>query len=326
MMRTKFLSWLWIVILLLGMVGCSKNNTTASEIIRASGFIEGREYTLTSSLGGRVVEVLVEQGDRVEAGELLVALDATQLEDARDQTQAGVNAAQEGLAASQEKPTTREVAEAEAALKNAEGELDAAKASRDLLISSYSPLDPPAIELHAAESAIDVAEAGVELAKAQLAQVEAGPLEAEQKILEAQLNEAKANLRLIELQINELNLTAPIDGMVTQVLHTEGEVVSAGSPVLYLLDPDYLYLRLFIPVTQVAKVHIGDMFEITTDAYPDETFSGSVVHIADEAQFTPATVLTQEERVKLVFAVKLLVQDPSGKLKPGMPVDAASLP
>jgi HlyD family secretion protein len=92
------------------------------------------------------------------------------------------------------------------------------------------------------------------------------------------------------------------------------------------LDPDDLYLRLFIPVTQVAKVHLGDMFEITTDAYPDETFSGSVVHIADEAQFTPATVLTQEERVKLVFAVKLLVQDPSGKLKPGMPVDAASLP
>jgi HlyD family secretion protein len=326
MIRTKFLSCLWMVVWLLGMAGCSNDTATASEGIRASGFIEGRQYTITSSLGGRVVEVMAAQGDRVEAGELLVVLDETQLEDARDQAQAGVDAAQAGLAASQEKPTAREVAEAEAALKRAEGELDSAKASRGLLISNYSPMDPPATELHAAESAIDVAEAGVELAKAQLAQVKAGPLEVDQKILEARLSEAEANLRLVELQLNELNLIAPIDGVVTQVLNTEGEVVSAGSPVLYVLDPSYLTLRLFIPVTQVAKVHIGDTFEITADSYPDETFTGSVIHIADKAQFTPATVLTQEERVKLVFAVKLLIQDASGKLKPGMPVDAALLP
>jgi HlyD family secretion protein len=94
---------------------------------------------------------------------------------------------------------------------------------------------------------------------------------------------------------------------------------------LYLTDPEHLTLRLFIPVAQVAKIDIGDKFEISADAYPNEVFSGSVLRIADEAQFTPATVLTQEERVKLVFAVELLLEDPSGKLKSGMPVDAVLL-
>jgi HlyD family secretion protein len=325
MMRTKILSYLWMIILIFGITGCAESTAKDSEGIRASGFVEGQVYTIASSLGGKVVEVTVKPGDQVEAGDLLARLDETQFERIRDQAQAGVNAAQAALAAFQEKPAERDVAEAKAAVRSAEAELAAAKAERDLLLSSYEPLEPPDIELNAAESSINVAEAGVALAEAQLAQVEAGPLDAERDILIAKLNEAQANLLWIERQLEELKLIAPIDGVVLQVMNREGEVVSPGSPVLYLTDPEHLTLRLFIPVAQVAKIDIGDKFEISADAYPNEVFSGSVLRIADEAQFTPATVLTQEERVKLVFAVELLLEDPSGKLKSGMPVDAVLL-
>ncbi len=322
----KPLIYLWMVILSLGVVGCTGNDGVDSDAIRASGFIEGRVYKIASTQGGKVLETLVDQGDQVEIGELLITLDPTNLERVRDQAQAGVDAAQAELSLLQEKPTTRDVAEATAAVDKAEAALESARAERNLLLSSYEPMEPPDMELNAAESAIEASKAGVVLAEAQLAQVKAGPLDEEQMILNAQLREAQANLSLIERQLEDLKLSAPIDGVVVQVMNRKGEVVSPGSPVLYIMDPNHLTLNLYIPVDQIAMIEIGDQFEITADAYPDEVFSGSVVHIADEAQFTPATVLTQEERVKLVFAVEILIIDPSGKLKPGMPVDAARLP
>ena len=325
-MRSRLLTTIWIIILILGMAGCAEDPTLDSDTIRASGFVEGRVYKIASGQGGQVVEVMVEQGEEVGAGELLVTLDPTLLEFARDQAQAGVDAAEAALSALQEKPTARDLAIATSAVSNAEAELDAARAARDLLLSGYEPLDPPEIELNAAESAIKVAEAGVGLAEAQLTQVKAGPLEGEQKVLEGLLAEAQANLLLLDHQLDDLHLTASKDGVILRIMSREGEVVSPGIPIIYLMDPDYLTLTLYVPVVKVAKINIGDVFEVTADSYPDDVFYGSVVHIADEAQFTPATVLTQEERVKLVFAIEILLEDPSGKLKPGMPVDAVSQP
>jgi len=323
MMRSKLILTLWIVILVSGITGCAGGDASASEGIQASGFLEGKVYTIASSQGGQVTEVFIQQGDHVEIGDLLITLDATLLESARDQAQAGVDAAQAALAALNEKPTSREVSGAEAALRSAEAELDAARAARDLLISRYEPADPPRADLNAAHSKIDVAEAGVKLAEAQLAVVNAGPLDGEREILEAQLKEAQANLHFVERQMEDMRLVAFVEGVVLQVMKQGGEFASQGTPVLYLMVPDHLILRIYVPVSKVAKIEIGDQFDVTADAYPDEIFYGSVVQIADQAQFTPATVLTQEERVKLVFAIELLVDDSSGKLKPGMPVDAS---
>jgi HlyD family secretion protein len=322
MMRLKFLFCLWIVILVWGLTGCAGDDATVSEGIQASGFIEGKVYTIASSQGGQIAEVLVQQGDQVEVGDLLIRLDATLLQNARVQAQAGVDAAQATLDAVDEKPTSRDIVEAEAGFRKAEAELDAANAARGLLVSQYEPADPPKADLNAAQSKIDVAEAGMELAQAQLAQVRAGPLDGEREILEAKLKEAQANLRFAERQLEDMQLIATAGGVVLQIMKQEGEFASQGAPVLYLMDPQQLTLRIYVPVAKVAKIDVGDRFEVAADAYPDEVFYGSVVHIADQAQFTPATVLTQEERVKLVFAIELLVDDPSGKLKPGMPVDA----
>jgi len=326
MNRLRLLSTVCLIPLILGVVSCSSENSVDPDVIRASGFIEGRIYTLSSALGGRIEQVLVEQGKVVDAGELLIVLDSTQLEYARDQAQAAVEAAQVKISALQDRPSPIEIAEAVAGVDIAKAELEAAEAALDLLKSSYEPLDPPEADVNAAESAIVVAGAGLTLAQAQLAQIEAGALDGEQKIFEALLAEAQAHLQLVDRQMEELSLIAPQDGVVQLVMNTEGEVVAPGTPIVYLMDPKHLTLTLYIPVTHIAKIQFGDGVEITADSYPDEMFTGSVTRIADEAQFTPATVLTEEERVKLVFAVEILIIDPSGRLKPGMPVDALIKP
>jgi len=307
-------------------MGCRGDLSGDEDGIRVSGFIEGMDYTIASTLGGRVVDVLIDQGERVEAGQTLVRLDRTALAHARDAAQAGVTAAEAALISLENQPQPVDLTTAQASLDAAEAGFDAAQATLDLLKESYKPYKPPEIELHAAESAVEVARAGVDLAKAQLNQVEAVPFEGEIEIARAGIEEAKANLRLVEYQLAELSLQAPVTGIVNQILVKVGEVAAPGAPLGTVLDPSILTLTVYVPEAQVAKINTGDAVEIRVDAYPDEVFNGRVSHIADQAQFTPTEVQTQVERVKLVFAVEILLDDPDGRLKPGMPVDAVITP
>jgi HlyD family secretion protein len=138
----------------------------------------------------------------------------------------------------------------------------------------------------------------------------------------AELAGAEAGLALIEKQIEQLTLTAPVDGVVNQILVRQGEVASPGMPLVQVVDTDYLTLTVYVPQARVASISAGDEVRITVDAYPDAEFEGLVSHIAGQAQFTPSNVQTREERVKLVFAVEIQVEDSSGRLKAGMPADA----
>ncbi len=106
----------------------------------------------------------------------------------------------------------------------------------------------------------------------------------------------------------------------------EGELAAPGAPIMTVLDPEYLTLTLYVPETRVAKIALGDPVQVTVDAFPDEIFEGVVLRIADRAQFTPTEAQTQEERVKLVFAVEILLGGSLDRLKAGMPADAVILP
>lgn len=314
----------FIVVLLL--VGCRASSSTDKEEIRASGFIEGREYTIASALGGRVDEIMTKQGESIQMGHTLVVLDRTALDHAYDMAQAGVTAAEAALTALESQPRIEDLTTAQAQLDIAEADLDAAQATLDLLKESYKPSKPPKAELHIAESTVEVMRAGVALAQARFEQVEAGPFEGEIDIAYAVVEEAMANLQLVEHQLAELTMKAPVTGIVSQLFIKVGEVAVPGAPLATVLDPSFLTLTVFIPEAQVAKVNVGDTVEIRVDAFPEDIFEGRVRYIADQAQFTPTEVQTQEERVKLVFAVEILIADPDGRLKPGMPADAIIIP
>ena len=311
---------------LLLLIGCRGDLAANEEGIKVFGFIEGRDYTIASALGGRVVEVVADQGERVEAGQILMRLDRTALDLAYAVAKAGVVVAETALTSLESQPEPEDLAAAQASLDAAEAALNGAEAALDLLRESYKPFKPPEVELHAAESAVEVARAGVDLARAELEQVDAGPFEGEIEIARAAVEEAKANLRLVEHQLAELSLKAPVSGIMDQILVKVGELAAPGATVGTVLDPSILSLIVYVPETQVAKLSAGDAVEIRVDAYPDEVFTGRVSHIADQAQFTPTEVQTQEERVKLVFAVEILLDDPDGRLKPGMPADAIITP
>jgi HlyD family secretion protein len=169
-------------------------------------------------------------------------------------------------------------------------------------------------------SAAEIAERQDAQAQEQLRMIESGPRREKLEAQRAQLAQSEAALRAIDAALANLTIRAPFAGTIS-IRHREpGEVVPAGSAILTLLNPEDRWIRVYISETRIA-VHLGQEVEIRADTYPERRWR-EVSFIAGEAEFTPKTVQTAEERVKLVYAVKVRITlDPSHDLKPGMPAD-----
>jgi len=137
----------------------------------------------------------------------------------------------------------------------------------------------------------------------------------------AKLAQAKAAADVARVTLEDTRVVSPIDGVVTRTHAEVGETVAAGRAVVTLTNLSRPWVRVYIPETQIGRVRLGDAAGITIDTFPDRAFKGRVTYVASEAEFTPKNVQTQEERVKLVFAIDVTADNPEGVLKPGMPAD-----
>jgi len=220
------------------------------------------------------------------------------------------------------------VKQAEAAQANlaiAQAELAGARSQLDLLIAIR---DTPVVlitQANAAKTAYEQSEAAILVAQAQLASVKAGPMPEEVAIAQAQVQQAEAALATLEVQLGKLRLTAPRDGIITERQANLGELAAPGATLMSLGDLGQVTLTVFIPETQIGRVKLGQTARVDVDAYPGEIFEGTITFIAPEAEFTPKNVQTEEERVNLVFGVKISLDNPGHRLKPGMPADAEIL-
>jgi HlyD family secretion protein len=215
---------------------------------------------------------------------------------------------------------------AQAVLAQAEAELVGAQRYLSVLLATRdNPLELD-VQLHVAEMELELAEAQVLAARATLDELEAGPTAEEVAMAEAQVRQAGAAVRLVDAQIAQLTLTAPMDGIVTSRSAQAGETATAGSPLLTIANLDEVTLVIYVPENRVGQVRLGQGVEVQVDSFPSQVFVGHVANIASEAEFTPRNVQTQEERVNLVFAVKVSIPNADQKLKPGMPADATILP
>ena len=181
-------------------------------------------------------------------------------------------------------------------------------------------------QANAAEAAFHQAEAAVLLAQANLVAAKADPTPEDVNVARAQLEEAEAALNIAQVQLEKQQLTAPRAGLISQKLVNPGELAAPGTMLLELSDIEQVDLIVYIPTTQIGRVQIGQKAEVQVDTYPGEVFAGRVSFIAHEAEFTPRNVQTREERVSLVFAVKIKLDNAEHRLKPGMPADAKILP
>jgi len=186
------------------------------------------------------------------------------------------------------------------------------------------------VNLGPRQEQIDQQAAAVARARAMLKMSEANALEIQRRGQElstrrAEMDRSKANLQLIGTQISDTVAYAPVDGVVLVKAADVGEVLAPGTSVVTVGDIDHPWLRGYINETDLAKVKIGSKARVTTDSYPGKVYNGRVSFIASEAEFTPKQIQTQQERVKLVYRVKIDVENPGRELKSNMPADAEIL-
>lgn len=324
------------------------NRELPEGLIQANGRIEGDHVTIASKFPGRIVELAAREGDRVGRGDVLIRLDDTQVSAKVDQAarlvdgrHAEVEAAHTSLAVlNLEVPLGIEAASAKvesarAAIRKAitveyEARRDAERI-RPLVSQqavSLQQLDQAearwkiaVIEISVARSALD--QATKELGQAELGWKRIRSKEAEVAALERQRDQAEAAFAEAESILHDLTIVAPTDGTVTTRMVDVGEVVTAGAPLLEVVDLDRLYLQVYVPEVQIGKVRLDLPARIYTDAFPDEPFHATIRYIASKAEFTPKEVQTPDERVKLIYAVRLyLANNPDHRLTPGLPADA----
>jgi len=171
------------------------------------------------------------------------------------------------------------------------------------------------------------AEAEVRQAKAGLLLAQTGELETVRKrqelpTLQATIVHDRAALSASETQFDYTVVRSPQAGVVVRKHVEPGEMIAAGTPVVTIADLENIWLKIYIPEPQLGRIKLGQAAEITTDSSRGKVYRGKVTYISSEAEFTPKNVQTQEERVKLVFAVKISLDNPNQELKPGMPADA----
>jgi HlyD family secretion protein len=287
-----------------------------------SGTVEATEAQLGFPAAGLMQEVIVREGDAVAAGDELARLDRVETLARSAQAAAQVEAARAALTELERGNRGEEVAQADAAhaaaterLADAQRDLDRAQALHKAGAISDEAVDK-------AQLALDVATSQAAQTEEQLKLMRTGARRERIDAARAQLAAAEAGRDAIDAALDRMTIRAPFAGVVT-VRHREpGEIVSAGSPVLTVMNRDDRWVRVYVPETHVGAVRLGLPAAITSDSYRDRTYAGSVVYIASEAEFTPKTVQTSEERVKLVYAVKVRIANDGGyDLKPGMPVD-----
>ena len=270
------------------------------------------------------IELQVMRGE-LAAAEKDVEMAGTQLKETQIQRDEA-NRSQDGDAALIEQQIAQKQVEA------AEIDVKTAEAYRDGLAAQIERLeamrDYPVqliVNANQACSALNLALAGIEVAEAHLAATQAGPRPEDVAVAESQLREAEAALKRIGATLDKLILKAPHDGVVREQPANVGELAAPGAVLMTLADLDEVELRVFIPEAQIGRVREGHAARVRVDAYPGQVFEGTVAYISPRAEFTPKNVQTQEERVNLVFAVKIRLDNADHRLKPGMPADAEIL-
>jgi len=193
--------------------------------------------------------------------------------------------------------------------------------AQERLITAQTELDQLRTGEHSLE--VQAAFAGLQQAQALRSQAEAGQslAAAQLAVANSALHQAQAALALIDDQIEKLTVSAPTDGVVMTRLVESGELVQPGVPALTIGQLNDLRITVYLPEDQYGQIATGGPATVSVDSYPDVEFSATVLRIADQAEFTPRNVQTQEDRQSTVYAIVLSVQDSGGRLKPGMPAD-----
>jgi HlyD family secretion protein len=302
-------------------LSCSGGGNANS--VRASGTIEATQVDVAPQVGGRVKELRITEGSNVKVGDTLAVLDTAGPQFQFRQAQAGVDLADaqykllvNGARSEDLQMARAQVSQAEAAQQTAQAD---AKRAADLFAtgSATKKLKDDA------DARLTGANAQLDAARQALDKLEHFARSEDLASGRARLDQARAARDFVQKGVNDCFITAPINGTVTNKAVEIGDLATPGGIVVSISRLDTVSLMIYVSEVELPRVKLGADAEVKIDASSKRVFPGKVIYISPVAEFTPKNVQTREDRVKLVFGVKIQIPNPDGTLKPGLPADAA---
>lgn len=300
----------------------SRRSSAVKGEIKLSGTIEVTSVELSFKVGGRLSRRLVDEGMQVTAGQVVAVLEDDELKQERSVRTADEQAVRAALADLEAGSRREEIAQGEAALNRMKADADKLSRDAERAENLFTLGVIPRQELDAARAGRDASAAALRESEQRLKLLKAGPRPDAVRQARARVDASAAGVSLAETRLGQATLTAPMAGLVLAKHAEPGEMLAAGTPVVTIARMDEVWLRGYIPESELGRVAIGQSARVTADAWPGRNLEGRVSFISSEAEFTPKNVQTEKERVKLVYRIKITLPNPKGELKPGMPVDA----
>ncbi len=291
-------------------------------VIKVSGNIEATDAQASFKLAGRVEQRLAAEGQSIKKGDLIAALDANEFEQEVAIRRADLQLAKANLAELKAGSRRQEIDAAKATFERAKAEMEQQKRDYQRQKELYEKDVISEQEYEKAQTAFEIATARLKEAQEQFKLVEEGPRQEKIQQARARVMQAKESLKLAQIKLGYTKLFSPLSGIVLSEHIEPGEYVVPGTAIVTIADLQDIWLRAFINETDLGRVKIGQKVEVTTDSYPNKKYQGRISFIASHAEFTPKTVQTQEQRVKLVYRIKIEIDNFGMELKPGMPADA----
>ncbi len=301
--------WLWL----------GRDRGVARSEIVLSGNVDIRQVQLAFYGSERIASVAVQEGDHVAKGQVLASLDTARLGVVAAERTAHVAAQREVLRRMVAGSRPEEIRRAEADLQSAVAELRVAQLTAERVFNLVAQRAATVQASDDARAALDVASARRDAAQEALALMRLGPREEDIAAATATLQASQAQLDLALRDLADADLKAPSDGVVEDRILEPGDMASPQKPVLTLALDDPLWVRVYVAETDLPRLRPGMKAWVSTDGFPGRRYEGWVGYVSPAAEFTPKSVETSEVRTKLVYQVRVLVRNPKGELRLGMP-------
>jgi HlyD family secretion protein len=314
---------------------CACAEPPPADRVRVSGQIEATDIQISPLVGGRLIELALAEGDRIEQGALVARLDTADAELGLARSRAERDQAVAQLRLLQAAPRAEDLRQAEAQLAAAEAELAAGKAEltsaqQDVdrfqaLVASNSiarkQRDDAVARRNVARERVEAAEARVRAARESPARLRAGARREELDVARTRIAAAEVQIATWEKAVADATVVSPLTGIVTERVADPGEIVPPRAPLVTVTDLAAVWANVYVDEPAVPRIRIGQKATLFTDA-GGSGIEGTVSYISERAEFTPRNVQTADDRSKLVYRVKISVANPDGVLKAGMPVEA----
>jgi len=294
----------------------------AGGAIRGSGIIEVTEVDVAFEVPGTIKERSAEEGALLDKGEPIARLDDREYRLQVERAAAAKTAAEAHYRLLLKGPRGQEIDQALAAVDAADSDLVTQQREFDRIQKLFETHIISQAEFDRVKTTLTAVQAVRDKAHAQLSMLQEGYRTEEVEEGRARLREAEKSLELAELNLSRCHLFAPIAGRVLSKNREVGETVPTGAPIITLGDLNRPWLNLYIGESDLGKVALGMKASVTVDSFPSQPFPGRVTFVAEKAEFTPKNIQTQDERVKLVYRIKIELENRNQALKAGMPADA----